>query len=58
MDPVLNALNDSLEDTACLAALQSLEPSSDPTIAALNDSDEDAACLGLCKPWKILSKRP
>ena len=45
MDPVLNALNDSLEDTACLAALQSLEPSSDPTIAALNDSDEDAACL-------------
>ena len=34
------------EDAAGLAALQTLEPSSDPAIAAaLNDSMEDAACL-------------
>ena len=47
MDPtIVAALNDSAEDAACLAALQTLEPSSDPTVAAaLNDSDEEAACL-------------
>ena len=43
---VAAALNDPVEDAACLAALQSFESSSDPTVAAaLSDPMEDAACL-------------
>ena len=53
---VAAALNDPVEDAACLAALQSFESSSDPTVAAaLNDPVEDAACLAALQSFESSS---